>query len=385
MECGLGSPYVDWFHVNRDHLATGRPLGAYPDESLKLAVAGNEWAELHRSGMESFQTLGYRAWWDLPALPKLNTDNPKVREYLFGVAEHWIRFGADGWRLDVAAEIDDDEFWREFRRRVKAIDPDAYIVAEIWYEDHRWLQGDQFDAFMNYPLAEAAISFAAGRHLDEHVVGQHTELAANCPPRGRADVRGAARPCPLDVRPRDQRRPAEPPGEPRHAPRPDDVRRRPRRASPRHARPDDRGRRAVHLLRRRDRDGRRAGPVEPGRVPDRRGGLGPRPARVLPRSHRAPPPSSGPPARGVRDRRRCRHGRRLSPLGRPRRVRRRPQRRRRAGPPRPVPAGARRPRRSSRSPGRAGRGQPATASRSATTGSASVDLPARGARVLRAG
>ncbi len=180
MECGLGSPYVDWFHVNRDYLATGRPLGAFPEESLELAVAGNEWAELHRSGMESFRTLGYRAWWDLPALPKLNTDNPKVRDYLFGVAEHWIRFGADGWRLDVAAEIDDHDFWREFRRRVKAIDPDAYIVAEIWHEDHRWLQGDQFDAFMNYPLAEAAISFAAGRHLDEHVVGQHTELAANC-------------------------------------------------------------------------------------------------------------------------------------------------------------------------------------------------------------
>ena len=55
----------------------------------------------------------------MPALPKLNTDNPQVREYLMRVAEHWIRFGSDGWRLDVAAEIDDDEFWREFRRRVK--------------------------------------------------------------------------------------------------------------------------------------------------------------------------------------------------------------------------------------------------------------------------
>jgi neopullulanase len=179
LECGLGSPYLDWFHVNRDHLATGRPLRAYPDESLRLAVADSQWAETHADGVESVHSLGYRAWWDLPALPKLNTDNPKVREYLFDVAEHWIRFGADGWRLDVAAEIDDDEFWREFRRRVKAIDPEAYIVAEIWHEDHRWLGGDQFDAYMNYPLAEAAISFCAGRHLDERVVGQHGELAAN--------------------------------------------------------------------------------------------------------------------------------------------------------------------------------------------------------------
>jgi neopullulanase len=182
LECGLGSPYLDWFHVDRELLAAGRPLRAYPDESLRLAVADNEWAESHGSGTESMLSLGYRAWWDLPALPKLNTDNPKVREYLFGVAEHWIRFGADGWRLDVAAEIDDDEFWREFRRRVKAIDPEAYIVAEIWYEDHRWLQGDQFDAFMNYPLAEAIISFCAGDHLDMRVVGQHGELAGNIRP-----------------------------------------------------------------------------------------------------------------------------------------------------------------------------------------------------------
>ena len=37
-----------------------------------------------------------------------------MREYLFSVAEHWIRFGADGWRLDVAEEVP-DEFWRVFR------------------------------------------------------------------------------------------------------------------------------------------------------------------------------------------------------------------------------------------------------------------------------
>jgi cyclomaltodextrinase len=182
LECGLGSPYVDWFHVDRELLAAGRPLRAYPDESLRLAVADGEWGDAHGAGTESMLSLGYRAWWNLPALPKLNTDNPRVREYLFGVAEHWIRFGADGWRLDVAAEIDDDEFWREFRRRVKAIDPEAYIVAEVWHEDHRWLRGDQFDAYMNYPLAEAIISFCAGSHLDRRVVEQQGDLAANVRP-----------------------------------------------------------------------------------------------------------------------------------------------------------------------------------------------------------
>jgi cyclomaltodextrinase / maltogenic alpha-amylase / neopullulanase len=49
-----------------------------------------------------------------------------------GVAEHWLRFGIDGWRLDVPNEIDDDAFWREFRRRCRAVNPEAYIVGEIW-------------------------------------------------------------------------------------------------------------------------------------------------------------------------------------------------------------------------------------------------------------
>jgi neopullulanase len=174
LECGIGSPYVDWFHVDRDALAAGRSLRAYPDESLRHASQGGDGVD--HFGAESFSSLGYGAWWNLPALPKLNTDNPKVREYLMQVAEHWIRFGADGWRLDVAAEIDDDDFWREFRRRVKAVNPDAYIVAEVWTEDQRWLQGDQFDAYMNYPLGFAVLSFAAGGHRDQGVIDQHGDV-----------------------------------------------------------------------------------------------------------------------------------------------------------------------------------------------------------------
>jgi cyclomaltodextrinase len=158
LECGLDSPYLDWFHVDRAALAAGRPLRAYPDGPSAA--------------------LGYAAWWNLPALPKLNTGNPRVREYLMTVAEHWIRFGADGWRLDVPAEIDDDEFWREFRRRVKAVNPEAYIVGEVWVEDQRWLRGDEFDAYMNYPLCFAALSFASGTHRDQGVIDSHGDVRA---------------------------------------------------------------------------------------------------------------------------------------------------------------------------------------------------------------
>jgi neopullulanase len=87
-----------------------------------------------------------------------------MRALILDVAEHWIRFGIDGRRLDVAEEIGAD-FWREFRGRCRAADPEAYLVAEIWTPMPQWLVGDMFDAFMNYPLAEAIIGFAAQQRL----------------------------------------------------------------------------------------------------------------------------------------------------------------------------------------------------------------------------
>ena len=178
METGRHSPYRDWFYLNADDLEAGRPLRAYPHESIGGAPSV-EWADAHRAGIESMLTLGYRAWWDLPALPKLNTDNPVVREYLMGVAEHWTRFGIDGWRLDVPREIETPGFWEEFRLRVRAINPDAYVLAEVWQERPDLLDGTTYDGFMNYPLAEAIISFVTGAHLRPEVVAQHGELGRN--------------------------------------------------------------------------------------------------------------------------------------------------------------------------------------------------------------
>ncbi|MGB8643777.1 MAG: glycoside hydrolase family 13 protein [Anaerolineae bacterium] len=131
LENGTVSPYYDWFTFK--HL----PLHAYDD----------------------YGHAGYEAWWNLKALPKFNHANPQVREFIMRVAEYWVAQGIDGWRLDVPGEIDDDEFWREFRRRVKAVNPDAYIVGEIWQQATRWLAGDQFDAVMNYQFTRACLSF----------------------------------------------------------------------------------------------------------------------------------------------------------------------------------------------------------------------------------
>ncbi|GGQ95483.1 glycoside hydrolase family 13 protein [Deinococcus ruber] len=141
LEQGQDSAYLDWFH------AGPFPLSAYDDS----------------------KPANYAAWWGNRALPKFNTDTQAVREFLWKVAEYWMQMGIDGWRLDVPNEIDDDEFWREFRRRVKAINPEAYIVGEIWGDAHRWLEGDQFDAVMNYPFTRPCIAYFGVDSIDNRM------------------------------------------------------------------------------------------------------------------------------------------------------------------------------------------------------------------------
>jgi cyclomaltodextrinase / maltogenic alpha-amylase / neopullulanase len=102
----------------------------------------------------------YECWWNIGTLPKLMTGNPGVRQYLFEVTRHWLAAGIDGWRLDVPNEIP-HEFWIEWRRLVKSLNPRAYILGEIWDNGAPWLQGDQFDAVMNYRFRSACIDFFA--------------------------------------------------------------------------------------------------------------------------------------------------------------------------------------------------------------------------------
>ncbi len=105
-------------------------------------------------------------------MPKLNTENAEVKDYLLNVARYWIEeFDIDGWRLDVANEVD-HSFWREFRKTVKSVKPDAYILGEIWHDSMPWLQGDQFDAVMNYPFTQSALDFFAKGTINADVFAQ---------------------------------------------------------------------------------------------------------------------------------------------------------------------------------------------------------------------
>jgi glycosidase len=103
----------------------------------------------------------YVAWYDDPYMPQLNLRNPATRAYFLHVAAHWIReFNIDGWRMDVTDFIDLD-FWREFRSVTKAIKPECFLLAEIWGSAVPWLQGDMFDATMNYTFRDMCVDYFA--------------------------------------------------------------------------------------------------------------------------------------------------------------------------------------------------------------------------------
>jgi cyclomaltodextrinase / maltogenic alpha-amylase / neopullulanase len=142
LENGPHSPWLDWFHIQ------GWPLSPYDTE----------------------RPANYLCWDNNRALPQFNHDNPQVREYLMAVGEYWIRAGIDGWRLDVPECIETTGFWEEFRQRIKTINPEAYLVGEIWGDASPWLDGSQFDGAMNYLFAASTIAFAAGERVQmEHL------------------------------------------------------------------------------------------------------------------------------------------------------------------------------------------------------------------------
>ncbi|OMP67343.1 glycoside hydrolase family 13 protein [Domibacillus epiphyticus] len=120
-----------------------------------------DWFHIRKFPLQEGETINYDAFGFEKIMPKFNTENPEVRDYLLKVAAYWIEeFDIDGWRLDVANEVD-HQFWRDFRRTVRAVKPDVYILGEIWHDSMPWLNGDQFDAVMNYRFSHAVVDFFA--------------------------------------------------------------------------------------------------------------------------------------------------------------------------------------------------------------------------------
>ncbi len=143
--------YTEWFAINNE---TGTAV-----DHVGL-----------RSGKAVYT---YEGWWGFDSMPVIkSTEGSEYQtgtwaEEIIGnaegtaVSQYWISKGSDGWRLDVANEVS-DETWQNFRTSVKAMNSDAVIVGEIWFDAVHYLMGDQYDSVMNYVFRDAVAGFARG-------------------------------------------------------------------------------------------------------------------------------------------------------------------------------------------------------------------------------
>ncbi len=141
---------------------TGRDFFAFRD----LLINGKrsryrDWYKIKKWNEDG--AFEYEGWFGHQMLPEFAQvrDNlaPPVREYIFNITRRWMtRARIDGWRLDVAFCIPHG-FWRDWRKLVKQLNPEAYTTAEIVSLATEYLRGDEFDAVMNYMWLFAAASF----------------------------------------------------------------------------------------------------------------------------------------------------------------------------------------------------------------------------------
>ncbi len=139
---GKESKYVDWFYGLQFPVIRPDDWETYPN----------------------YECFGYER-----LMPKLNMANPETAEYFCNVGKYWIEeFDIDGWRLDVANEVNDG-FWREFNRAVKSVKQDAILIGEIWESALHWLDGTIFDSAMNYDFRKHCKRFFAEESEDAYL------------------------------------------------------------------------------------------------------------------------------------------------------------------------------------------------------------------------
>lgn len=164
---GQGSPYADWFIIKR-------------------------WDDPNTPENE----FEYQGWYGVKDLPEVRREGdnlaPGPAALVRAVVKRWMdpngdgdpSDGIDGWRLDVA-ELVPKGFWRDFRKWVREINPEAYLTGEVWWEDYRnhkmfnaapWLQGDIFDAVMNYRFADGLLKYFVDTHNAYDAKGLHAHL-----------------------------------------------------------------------------------------------------------------------------------------------------------------------------------------------------------------
>ncbi len=127
----------------------------------------------------------YEAWYGFPSMPKLNTVNPDTTKFLLSVTPFWKSMlpNLKGVRLDVGNEVD-PRFWQQFRTANKNLDPNLWILGEVWGDGNPWLKGDQWDSVMNYPFRDALVRyFTGGSDTLEQMFGRLQSNINRYPPQ----------------------------------------------------------------------------------------------------------------------------------------------------------------------------------------------------------
>ena len=170
--CGSFNKWMDRERIY-EH-AEGYAKGAYITQDSEY----HDYFQFHDNHRWPYNG-SYDGWWGHDTLPKLNYENSKhLVDYVLYIARKWLSppYNVDGWRLDVAADLGHSPefnhyFWKEFRKTVKMVNPDAIILAEHYGSPLDWLQGDEWDTVMNYDaFMEPVTWFLTGmqKHSDDY-------------------------------------------------------------------------------------------------------------------------------------------------------------------------------------------------------------------------
>ncbi len=154
------SPWRSWFF-----------LPHFYSDALKADRKSKEYCPNFKVAGSKGHPLTYETWFNIASSPKINSRLKVVRDYFFqggasSVVPFWMNAGISGWRLDVVADVDPgkirepgNHFWSDFRKVVKAHNPDTWIVGEWWGDSKPWLLGQEWDTSMNYRLRSALLNW----------------------------------------------------------------------------------------------------------------------------------------------------------------------------------------------------------------------------------
>ena len=136
----------------------------------------------------------YESWWGITTLPCVDKTNEDYIRYIIededSVIAHWLRLGADGYRLDVVDELP-DAFLARLRKRLRELKPDAILIGEVWEDAsskvaygvrRRYLTDRQLDSVMNYPWQKAILRYVRGEDGGEQLGERIMTIAENYPP-----------------------------------------------------------------------------------------------------------------------------------------------------------------------------------------------------------